>query len=400
MKSRILVDLPQRPYEVINASGSIDLIGSFLVELEKESQDIGERILLVSNPIVFQHYGQRVASSLMQEGFRVSYCLLPAGEQHKTLDSVQKIYGAALEGHLERSSTILALGGGIVGDMAGFAAATWLRGINFIQVPTSLLSMVDASIGGKTGVNHPFGKNLIGAFHQPRVVVIDPEVLGTLPDREFRAGVAEIIKYGVIWDAVLFEQLEEISELQHYHSVKPEILQRVIARSCQAKAEIVAQDERETGIRAILNYGHTIGHAIESLTKYRLLNHGEAVALGMIAAGEIAGSTGRWTNQEIQKQLALIKKAGLPTQLPDSFSVETEEVLESLLLDKKVKKGQVRFILPTGIGAAEIANHVPAHSIVQALSTLNIRISSSDQNVGVSSTSTLPSTAATYQAIT
>jgi len=249
--------------------------------------------------------------------------------------------------------------------MAGFAAATWLRGINVVQVPTSLLAMVDASIGGKTGVNHPQGKNLIGAFYQPRLVVIDPEVLQTLPQREFRAAMAEVIKYGVIWDAALFEQLEQCDRLDQLRYLAPGLLSEILTRSCQAKVDVVTKDEKEAGLRAILNYGHTIGHAIESLGNYRQFNHGEGVALGMIAVGQIAAELGFWDEQSAQHQLALIKKAGLPTQLPNTFEISA--IVAALQTDKKVQSGQVRFILPTQIGVAIISDQVPSEAIERSL---------------------------------
>lgn len=251
--------------------------------------------------------------------------------------------------------------------MAGFAAATWLRGINFVQVPTSLLAMVDASIGGKTGVNHPQGKNLIGAFHQPRLVLIDPQVLNTLPAREFRAGMAEVIKYGIIWDAQLFEQLEQASRLDQRY-LDPELLQTILTRSCEAKAHVVSKDEKEAGLRAILNYGHTIGHAVESLTGYRLVNHGEAVAIGMVAAGQIAVELGLWTQAECDRQHALIQKTGLPTQIPAELDVEA--IVATLQTDKKVEAGRVRFVLPTQIGAVKVTDQVPSETVKQVLRQL------------------------------
>ncbi|MCS6815038.1 MAG: 3-dehydroquinate synthase, partial [Cyanobacteria bacterium] len=297
MKSVIPVELPQDSYSIGIATNSLADLGVWLVATKGTGRKLGQKVMVVSNAKIFRHYGQVVITSLTQAGFEVSYCLLPAGERYKTLKSVQKIYDVALANQLERSSTLVALGGGVIGDMTGFAAATWLRGINVVQVPTSLLAMVDAAIGGKTGVNHPQGKNLIGAFHQPRLVLIDPTVLKTLPTREFRAAMAEVIKYGVIWDATLFERLEGCKRLDRlavieHQPATPEaelsVLEEILLRSCQAKAHVVSKDEKEAGLRAILNYGHTIGHAVESLTGYRAVNHGEAVAIGMVAAGQLA----------------------------------------------------------------------------------------------------------------
>ena len=218
MVSEIDVNLLQQSYKIAIERQGIDRLGEWITSLK-----LGKKVMVVSNPVIFRHYGERAIASLTSAGFDVSSCKVPAGESYKTPATVQKIYDAALENRLERSSTLVALGGGVIGDMTGFAAATWLRGINFVQVPTTLLAMVDASIGGKTGVNHPQGKNLIGAFYQPRLVLIDPEVLKTLPDREFRAGMAEVIKYGVIWDAQLFEQMDESKRLDQMRYLNPDL---------------------------------------------------------------------------------------------------------------------------------------------------------------------------------
>jgi 3-dehydroquinate synthase len=324
--------------------------------------------LLVSNPEIFAHYGQRVLTSLTQAGFEGHVHLIPAGEASKTLTAIAALYDRALECRLERNSTLLALGGGVIGDMTGFAAATWLRGINFIQVPTSLLAMVDASIGGKTGVNHPQGKNLIGAFYQPRLVFIDPQVLSTLPAREFRAGMAEVIKYGVIWEPQLFQELEAQEDLSHLEALQQEFLTSIITRACQAKVDVVSQDEREAGLRAILNYGHTLGHGIESLTGYGPINHGEAVAIGMVGAGLLAVRLGLWTQAEAQRQWQLINKAQLPSRLPDTVAIAA--LIDSLQSDKKVKAGKVRFILPTAIGKVTLTEAVSAPLLSEVLPTL------------------------------
>ena len=360
MPSVIDVNLPQQSYEIAIAARGLDQLGESMTSL-----NLGKKVLVVSNPTIFRHYGERVIASLKSAGFDVNICTLPAGERYKTLNSIQKIYNAALENRLERSSTMVALGGGVVGDMTGFAAATWLRGINFVQVPTTLLAMVDAAIGGKTGVNHPQGKNLIGAFHQPRLVLIDPLVLNSLPGREFRAGMAEVIKYGVIWDAELFAKMEQCDRLDQRAYLEEGLLQEILSRSCQAKADVVSKDEKEAGLRAILNYGHTIGHAVESLTGYRLVNHGEAVAIGMVAAGHLAVELQFWNSADAERQTALIQKAGLTTQLPGK--VDIEAILDALQTDKKVEAGRVRFVLPTQIGAATVTDQVPSVTIRQIL---------------------------------
>ncbi|HLP91304.1 MAG TPA: 3-dehydroquinate synthase [Nostocaceae cyanobacterium] len=363
MSAVIQVNLPNQSYDIAIASGNLDQLGAAM-----EGLKLGKKVLLVSNPVIFKHYGERAIASLQNAGFEVAHYNLPPGERYKTLNSIQKLYDAALANRLERSSTMVALGGGVIGDMTGFAAATWLRGINVVQVPTTLLAMVDSAIGGKTGVNHPQGKNLIGAFHQPSLVYIDPEVLKTLPAKEFRAGMAEVIKYGIIWDPELFTQLEASKHLDQIRYIKSEQIESIITHSCQAKADVVSQDEKEAGLRAILNYGHTIGHAVESLTGYKLLTHGEGVAIGMIAAGQIALELGMWPKEHNDRQNALIKKAGLPTKLPDNIDVEA--IIDALQLDKKVKAGKVRFILPTEIGKVQITDEVPTDTIRKVLQTL------------------------------
>ena len=357
----ITVDLPQDSYQIVIAPGSLSQLGDRMQQL-----NLGKKVLVISNPEIFGHYGDTCIQSLKSAGFETYTHLIPAGEEYKHLQSIQEVYDTALANHLERSSTLVALGGGVIGDMTGFSAATWLRGVNFVQVPTSLLAIVDASVGGKTGVNHPQGKNLIGAFYQPKLVAIDPNLLKTLPPREFRAGMAEVIKYGVIWDEDLFTKLEHHPQLDTIDNVGDEFLETIITRSCQAKAEVVSQDEKESGLRAILNYGHTIGHAVESLTNYKQFVHGEAVAIGMVAAGKIAVEMGLWTAQEAQRQDALITKTGLPTDIPSSVAIEN--ILTTIQSDKKVKAGKVRFILPTAIGRVTITDKVTPEIIEKALS--------------------------------
>ncbi|MFQ4138822.1 3-dehydroquinate synthase [Nodosilinea sp. PGN35] len=368
MKSVIPVPLPDQPYEVVVATGGLDHLGTWLGGGESPLVKPGQRLLLVSNPAIFKHYGDRALASLTQAGYAVETCLLPAGERYKTLGSIQKIYDAALGFHLERKSAMVALGGGVIGDMTGFAAATWLRGVGVVQVPTSLLAMVDASIGGKTGVNHPQGKNLIGAFHQPRLVMIDPTVLKTLPAREFRAGMAEVIKYGVIWDRDLFETLEAAPRLDQCRYLGDELLHKILTRSCQAKADVVSQDEKEAGLRAILNYGHTVGHAVESLMHYRGVNHGEAVAIGMVAAGAIALRLNLWDQALADRQLALLHKTQLPTQIPAGLALD--DLLRALLSDKKMEAGRLKFILPEALGQVRITDAVTDDDLRSVLTTL------------------------------
>ena len=359
----ITVKLPQDSYKIAIAADGLKDLGSRMKQL-----NLGKKALVVSNSEIFGHYGEVCLNSLQAAGFETYTHLIPAGEEFKNLESIQQVYDTAQTNHLERSSTLVALGGGVVGDMTGFSAATWLRGVNFVQVPTSLLAIVDASVGGKTGVNHPQGKNLIGAFYQPKLVAIDPNLLKTLPLREFRAGMAEVIKYGVIWDEDLFTKLEHHGDLDTLENVGDELLETVITRSCQAKADVVSQDEKEAGLRAILNYGHTIGHAVESLTHYQQFVHGEAVAIGMVAAGKIAVKMGLWTQPEADRQDALIAKASLPTEIPQEIAIA--DILETIKSDKKVKAGKVRFILPTAIGKVTITDKVTPEIITQALNTI------------------------------
>ena len=354
---------PNRSYDIVIASHSLKNFGAKLVEigLGKKSK----KILIVSNPVIYKHYGETVQTSLSDAGFDVAHLILPAGERFKTANSLQKIYDAALEHRLERSSAIIALGGGVIGDMSGYAAATWLRGIDLVQVPTTLLAMVDSAIGGKTGINHPQGKNLIGAFYQPRLVWIDPEVLKTLPAREFRSAMAEVIKYGVIWDRELFDLLAEFDRLDQLRYISDELLHTILYRCAKAKAEVVSKDEKEGNLRAILNYGHTVGHAIESITNYRLFNHGEAVGLGMIIAGAIAVDLGLWSVADQTKQVAIIAKTRLPQSLPSD--INQQAIVDSLSTDKKVEAGKVRFVLPTAIGNATLSDLVTGDLVKQNL---------------------------------
>jgi 3-dehydroquinate synthase len=358
----------ERSYEISIETGNLDRLGEQYRRVQSQPaareghRAIGQKVMIVSNPTVFGLYGERAIAALTRAQFEVSDCELPDGEEYKTLRSIECIYDRALEHGLERSSTLVALGGGVIGDMTGFAAATWLRGLNVVQVPTTLLAMVDSSIGGKTGVNHPQGKNLIGAFHQPRLVLADPQVLGTLPAREFRAGMAEAIKYGIIGDPELFELLEQSPSLTQ-DEIDPELLTTILIRSAQAKSDVVSQDEHETtGLRATLNYGHTIGHAIESVTAYKVVNHGEAVALGTIAAGELAVKLKLWPASAARRQQAVLQKAGLTiAALPTAIVPENiDRIIEALKADKKVKAGKGVFILPTQIGATETIEYQPS----------------------------------------
>ena len=361
------VELSANPYPIVIGEGALGQLGA---QVAVQGLKPGTKVLVVTNPVVNAHYGAAALASLREAGFVSQLLVIEAGEEEKTPATVALIHNAAFEQKLERGSLIVALGGGVVGDMAGFAAASWLRGIAVVQVPTTLLAMVDASIGGKTGVNHPGGKNLIGAFHQPKLVLIDPLTLATLPEREFRAGMAEVIKYGVIGDGTLFSDLEAAAladpagGLTSRQALGPALLQQILERSAQAKAQVVAADEREGGLRAILNYGHTLGHVVEAVCGYGTYLHGEAVGIGMVAAGELALAMGLWSDQDQARQRAVIGAAGLPMAWPD---LDPQAVLQCLQGDKKVRDGQVRFVLPTGIGSVEIRNDVSASTVVAAL---------------------------------
>ena len=361
---RIPVSLARNPYEVTIGEGSLSGVGS---ELLHAGIKPGRKVLVVSNAEVSGPYGETVLKSLRQNGFQAELLIIEAGEQQKTPATVAKIHDAAFNAALERSSVMLALGGGVVGDMTGFAAATWLRGISVVQVPTTLLAMVDAAIGGKTGVNHPKGKNLIGAFHQPTLVLIDPATLKTLPEREFSAGMAEVIKYGILGDQVLFAELESCSDPSHPAGLGKQRLTSILRRSAAAKARVVAADEQESGLRAILNYGHTFGHVVETLSGYGTFLHGEAVAIGMVAVGELAVQRGDWCREAADRQLALIRRVGLPTAWP---ALDPNQVLQTLQGDKKVLDGRLRFVLPREVGQVEIRDDISQEQILACLNSL------------------------------
>ncbi len=362
---RIPVKLNLNPYEVVIGGSGLKGIGK---ELRLAGIKKGIKVLVVSNADVAEPYGDLCLESLRESGYQPTLLIIEAGEDQKTQASVALIHDAAYAAKLERGSLMIALGGGVVGDMTGFAAATWLRGVAVVQLPTTLLAMVDAAIGGKTGVNHPGGKNLIGAFHQPKLVLIDPSTLNTLPEREFRAGMAEVIKYGVIGDPELFELLENTSELNKPSELEPDLLKKILVRSAAAKSKVVSSDEREGGLRAILNYGHTFGHVVETLCGYGTWLHGEAVAIGMVAIGELAVIRQSWSRDDANRQKSLIAKAGLPTTWPE---LNPEAVLKTLQGDKKVRDGKVRFVMPTGIGKVEINNDISKAEIQNCISRIS-----------------------------
>ena len=357
---RIRVELGERSYPIRIGNGWIATLGE-----ELKASFSPRSCVLVTNPAIGRLWAEPVMESLAKAGYKVSLCELPEGEDHKTLATVGLVYDHMIAGKHTRQSGIIALGGGVIGDMAGFAAATLLRGIAFVQLPTTLLAMVDSSVGGKTGVNHPLGKNLIGAFWQPTFVGIELKFLETLLDEELRSGMAEVIKYGVIADEALFEYLEE--HVERALARDPEVLTHLITRSCQIKAEVVGRDEREGGLRAILNYGHTFGHAAEALTHYQGLRHGESVAMGMIAAARLAGSRGMLGEGEISRIEDLVRRAGLPTQMP-RFTLEDYWI--KMGSDKKVRDGKIQFVLPESLGRVRLVHDVSKQEVLRCLETM------------------------------
>jgi 3-dehydroquinate synthase len=321
----------------------------------------GKSAVVISNTTVAPLYLERVQSAL--EGLKHDAIILPDGEAYKTLDSLNQIYTHLLQHRFDRNTTLIALGGGVIGDITGYAAASYQRGIPFIQIPTTLLSQVDSSVGGKTGVNHPLGKNMIGAFYQPQAVIIDIDTLSTLPDRELSAGIAEVIKYGILGDADFFTWLEQ--NMDKLLSRDAEALTYAIARSCQDKADIVAADEREKGQRALLNLGHTFGHAIETGMGYGVWLHGEAVACGMVMAAELSHRLG-WIDQEgVERIRALIQRAQLPTQTPEQIT--TEQFMDLMAVDKKVVDGQLRLVLLEDIGKAIVTDQFDRNALLNTL---------------------------------
>jgi 3-dehydroquinate synthase len=336
------VDLAKDSYRIEIGRGSLFRAAESILPLMPNNN-----IVIVTNTTVGDLYSVGLIKSFEEKAVRVSIITIPDGEEYKTLNTLRQILDALFEYGAERGTTLIALGGGVVGDMAGFAAAIYQRGIPFIQLPTTLLSQVDSSVGGKTAVNHPSGKNMVGAFYQPRLVIIDLDVLKTLPDREFAAGMAEVIKYGIIFDFKFFEWLEFHIDACMRRDV--DALEHIVEASCRSKAQIVAQDETEQGLRAILNFGHTFGHAIESGLGFGVWLHGEAVGAGMILAARASHLRGRIAQDDLLRIERLIHAAGLPTE-PPKFPYD--QWLELMSHDKKVEKGKTRFVLLNNIGDA------------------------------------------------
>ncbi len=354
----LTVDLGDRSYPIHIGAG---LLGRGELILPHLAQ---KRVMVVTNTTVAPLYLAQLTAMLEAGGVKVAQVVLPDGEAYKNWETLNLVFDALLTDRAERKTTLIALGGGVIGDMTGFAAACYQRGVPFIQIPTTLLSQVDSSVGGKTGINHPLGKNMIGAFYQPKVVLADTDTLKTLPARELSAGLAEVIKYGLIWDADFLAWLE--ANMDKLRALDAAAIAHAIYRSCEIKAQVVGQDEREGGIRAILNLGHTFGHAIETGMGYGNWLHGEAVAAGMVLAARTSQRMGWLAGGDVERARALIRAAGLPDVAPD-LGVDT--YLEYMGHDKKVEGGKMRFVLLKRLGEAVITGDVPTEILNEVLTT-------------------------------
>ena len=352
------VNLGARSYPIYVGAAILARAGELLTEA-----GLRGKVAVVSNPTVAQLYLDPIHQALSQSGLEVVPILVPDGEEHKNIHSLQTIYDRLIAARLERKSCVLALGGGVIGDLAGFAAATYLRGVPYVQVPTTLLAQVDSSVGGKTAIDHAQGKNLIGAFYQPKLVLIDVAVLKTLPHREMVAGLAEVIKYGVIEDAALFELLE--AEIEKLMRLESERLIGTIATCCAIKARVVEADEREDDYRAVLNFGHTIGHALEAVTGYSEILHGEAIGVGMVKAAMLSSRQGFCDPPTFERIVRLIQQAGLPTEIPNNVSLSA--LIQAMEVDKKAAAGKIKFVMCAGLGKTSFHWLTPGE-ILNALS--------------------------------
>jgi 3-dehydroquinate synthase len=355
----LTVNLGERSYPIHigpDLLDRVDLILPFLAQ---------KRAVIVTNTTVGPLYLDRLTRTLKSAGISVLPIVLPDGEEYKNWETLNLIFDALLQNRAERKTTLIALGGGVIGDMTGFAAASYQRGVPFIQVPTTLLSQVDSSVGGKTGINHPLGKNMVGAFYQPQLVLADTDTLRTLPPRELSAGLAEIIKYGLIWDATFFDWLE--AHVEKLRALDADAIAHAIYRSCEIKAEVVARDERESGVRALLNLGHTFGHAIEAGMGYGNWLHGEAVGAGMVLAARVSQRMGLISAQDVARSAALVARAGLPVEAP---GLGVERYLDYMGVDKKVEGGKMRFVLLKKIGEAFVSADVPDTELRAVLGAL------------------------------
>lgn len=356
----IPVRLGARSYDIVVEPGALGTVGTRLAALR-----VGSRAAVVTSAPIRELHGKAVIESLERAGFVTTLVEVPDGETSKSLAVAEECWDRFLQLGLDRSSTVLALGGGAVGDLAGFVSATYMRGTNFVQVPTTVLAQVDASIGGKTAIDHPRAKNLIGAFHQPRLVVVDPAAVKTLPEREFRSGLAEVIKHGIVLDEGYFVELE-----RHVPAILArdlDVLTGVIGGSCRLKASVVERDEREAELRAVLNYGHTVGHALEAVTGYERWAHGEAVSLGIVAAARLAERLGLADGETVERQVRLLQAVGLPVR---TEPIDTDAVLAAVARDKKARDGRVPFVLSPRIGAYRVVHDVAAEDVRAAMRML------------------------------
>lgn len=357
----VRVALGTRSYQILIGRDLVSRLGSACRRLE-----LGPRCAVITDRRVGPLYTETAVASLIAAGFQPVVITVPSGEQAKSLARVSACYHQLAAHRLERRSFLIALGGGVVGDLAGFVAATYLRGIPFVQVPTTLLAQVDSSVGGKTGVNLPAGKNLVGAFWQPRLVLCDLDTLKTLAPREFRSGLAEVIKYGIIHDAGLFRRLER--RLPRLLELDSRELAAVVARCCAIKAEVVGQDETEGGLRAILNFGHTIGHALEAITRYGTYRHGEAIAIGQVLAARLSQSLLGLPSRDVERIENLFRAGGLPVSMRMT-PTRRKKLYDAMRLDKKVAAGQVRFVLAESIGRVRFGQPVPEALLERVLAS-------------------------------
>lgn len=357
----IRIDVPSatRTYPVFVAHGLLGDISRWL-----SHAGVTERRFLVSSPTVWSHHGDRMSTALPE----AEHLLVPDGERSKTHRTLGRIYDWLIRSGADRQSTVIALGGGVIGDTVGFAAATFLRGVDLVQVPTTLLAQVDSAVGGKVGVNHALGKNLIGAFHAPVAVIVDPQLLNTLPRRELRAGLFEVVKYGVIASRPLFELL--LTDLPRIFDRAPDVMTEIVAASCRIKAEVVAADEREGDRRRVLNFGHTAGHALEAITRYRRLRHGEAVAYGMLVAAQLGAGRGLLDKAD---HAALTELTGRMGPLPGVADLSAAEIISAMHRDKKVVAGRLHMVLPSGIGDTVIVDDVTDREIKRALRVIGVK---------------------------
>jgi 3-dehydroquinate synthase len=360
---QVKVDLGERSYTIVIERGLTAKLGS----LVQKALPKARRALIITDTNVAPRYGDQAKASLEAAGIAVHKATVPAGEASKSLAQAYNLYSSCINAGLERSSVIIALGGGVIGDLAGFVAATYLRGIAFVQVPTTLLSQVDSSIGGKTGVDLPQGKNLVGAFHQPQLVVVDLDALSSLPRRELAAGMAEVVKHAVIRDAGFLHYLESTTD--QILSLDPSVMGAVVERNCQIKGEVVAADERESGLRAILNFGHTVGHAVEASMGFGGWLHGECVAVGMMAATALATETRILQEPELRARLErLLQRLGLPIRLPQGVNAAT--LADAMQRDKKVQAGRIHWVLPVRAGEVTVTPNVPWDAVQRALESI------------------------------